>query len=122
MILALTSMYSVTTSILGSTTITSFIGVRQGCPTSCFLFVMFVDMLIRKIKQQCGDDGFLKWLHVLMLMDDTVILATSRERLTEKVKYLEEYCDKYGMLVNDDKTKFMAILGSEEHRQPIQLG
>ena len=61
-------------------------------PTSCFLFVMFVDMLIRKIKQ-CGDDGFLKWLHVLMSMDDTVIMETTRERLTEKLKYLEEYGD-----------------------------
>jgi len=30
-------------------------------------------------KQQCGDHGFIKWLHVLMLMDDTVIMATSRE-------------------------------------------
>ena len=121
MILALMSMYSVTTSILGSTTITASIGVRQGTPTSCFLFVMFVDMLIRKMKQQCGDDGFLKWLHVLMLMDDTVIMATSRERLTEKLKYLEEYCDEYGMLVNESKTKFMAILGSDDDRQPIQL-
>ena len=56
-----------------------------------------------------------------MLMDDTVIMATSRERLTEKLKYLEEYCDEYGMLINESKTKFMAILGSEEDRQPIQL-
>lgn len=93
----------------------------QGTPTSCFLFVMFVDMLIRKSRQQCGDNGFQKWLHVLMLMDDTIIMATSRERLTEKLKYLEEYCDEFGLLINESKTKFMAILGSEEGRQPIQL-
>ena len=28
-----------------------------------------------------GDDGFLKSLHTLLLMDDTVLLATSRESL-----------------------------------------
>lgn len=121
MSLALMSMYRVTTSILGSTTITASIGVRQGSPTSCFLFVLFVDMLIRKIKL-CGDDGFLKWLHVLMLMDDTVILATSRERLSEKLKCLQGYCDEYGMVLNEDKTNFMVILGSDKDRQPIQLG
>lgn len=79
------------------------------------------DMLIRKINDQCGDNGFLKWLHVLMLMDDSVILETSREWLTEKLKYSEEYCDEYSMLVNYDKTTFMAILGSREDRQSIQL-
>ena len=121
MMLALMSMYSVTTSILGSTTITASIGVKQGSPTSCFLFVLFVDMLIRKLKE-CGNDGFLEWLHVLMLMDDTVILATSRTKLSEKLKYLQEYCDEYGMVLNEDKTKFMAILGSDEEKQPIQLG
>ena len=98
MILALMSMYKVTTSILGSTTITASIGVRQGSPTSCFLFVLFVDMLIRKLKQ-CGDDGLLVWLHALMLMDDTVLLATSKDRLKEKLKCLQEYCDEYGMVV-----------------------
>lgn len=49
-----------------------------------------------------------------MLMDDAVVMATSKERLTEKLKYLQEYCDEYGMLVNENKTKFMAILGSDE--------
>ena len=73
MMLALMSMYSVTTSILGSTRITSSIGVRQGSPIACLLSVMFDDMFIRKIKQQCGGDGFLKWIHVLMLMDDTYL-------------------------------------------------
>lgn len=29
--------------------------------------------------------------------------------MTEKLKCLEEYCDEYGMLVKEDKTKFMVI-------------
>ena len=76
MLAALMALYTTTTSILGSAIITATIGVRQGSPTSCFLFVLFVDVLIRRIKA-CPDDGWLKWLHSLMLMDDTVIFATS---------------------------------------------
>ena len=34
---------------------------------------------------------------------------------------MEEYCNEYGMLINESNTKFMAILGSEEDRQPIQF-
>ena len=81
-------MYKVTKSILGMAVITAIVGVRQGSPTSCFLFIIFVNVLIRNMKDRCPDDGFLKWLHVLMLMDDTVILATSRERLLEKLNIL----------------------------------
>ncbi len=48
-------------------------------------------------------------------------LASSGEQLTEKLKYLEECCDEYGIHVKEDKTKLVIILGSEENRQPIQL-
>ena len=44
-----------------------------------------------------------------MLMDDTVILATTRERCKEKVKTLLDYCGEYGMIINEKKTKFMVI-------------
>lgn len=46
-----------------------------------FSFVLFVGVLIRVSKEGHREESFLKWLHVLTLMDDTVILATSRETL-----------------------------------------
>ena len=121
MLVALMALYSSTTSLLGSAFITATIGVRQGSPTSCFLFILFVDVLIRRLKA-CPDDGWLKWLHSLMLMDDTVIFATTRERMAEKLSILEEYCSEYGMIVNEAKTKFMAINGDEEDKQPFHVG
>lgn len=36
------------------------------------------------IKQGRSEDDFLEWLHVLTLMDDTLILATSRQTLIKK--------------------------------------
>ena len=114
-------MYTVTRSILGTVVITSAIGVRQGSPTSCFLFIIFVNTLIRMMKTKCGIDGFLGWLHLLVMMDDTVILATNRERLMEKLNVLHEYCSTHGMMINIDKTKFMVINGTDEDKHDIDL-
>ena len=121
MLFAIAAMYKVTKSILGIAIVTAIIGVRQGSPTSCFLFNLFVDTLITMFKERCGSDGFLNWLHILMLMDDTVILATSRNKLLEKLGILYDYCDTHGMVVNADKTKFMVINGDDQDKTPICL-
>ena len=119
MLCALMSMYSVTSCILGTVLITCTIGVRQGSPTSVFLFIIYVDVLIKMIKSRSVCDGFLSWVHLLMLMDDTVIFATSRKKLEEKLAILKEYCDEYGMIVNEVKTEFMVVNGSPCDREVI---
>ena len=91
MLTALTSLFSVTQFVLGGTIITAIVGVKQGSPTSCFLFILFVDEFVRLVKRRSSVDGFLSWLHLLMLMDDTVLFATSRERLVEKLNLLAEW-------------------------------
>ena len=75
------------------------------------LYVCNVCKCIDKIDKMCyiGNDGYLKWLHCLMLMDDTVILATSRDKCLNKLKVLLDYCIDYGIVINEKKTKFMAI-------------
>ena len=72
-------------------------------------------------KENCGDGGFFKWLHVLLLMDDIVIMATSRGSLQEKLNILNHFCVLYGMVVNRSKTKFMVLHGDNQDRQPLQL-
>ena len=122
MLTALTSLFWVTQFLFGSTVITAKVGVKQGSPTSCFLFILFVDEFIRLVKGRSGNDGFLKWLHLLMLMDDTVLFATSRERLIEKLNILAEWCNRCGMVINEDKTEFMAFVTSDPaDRKPITL-
>jgi hypothetical protein len=83
---------------------------------------MYVNGLIRMLKSKCEPDGFLGWLHSLMLMDDTVIMATSRERMEEKLGILNEFCDQSGMVINNDKTKFMVINGDNNDRKEIHFG
>ena len=73
-------MYKNTCNVLNFTKIDTSSGVRQGAPTSCLLFTTYVDKMVKMIKESVRNDGFLGSLHVLLLMDDTVIMATSREK------------------------------------------
>ena len=52
-------------------------------------------------------------------MDGTVLLDTSRESITKKVELLIQFCKKYGMFINEDKTKLMVINGSLIDKHPI---
>ena len=106
--------------ILGATVITATVGVKQGSPTSCFLFTLYINELIRDLKR-CPHDGFLKWIHCLLLMDDTVLLSTTREGCIRKANILMNFCKRSGMEVNQGITKFMVINGIEYDKSPIVL-
>ena len=118
---ALIAMYRVTNCVIGSAIVSATIGVRQGSPTSCLLFVLFVNDLIHLIKQNCDVDGFLAWLHVLVLMDDTVLLATTRANMIKKIQLLNRFCETHGMKVNMSKTKFFVIGGNNDDVQAIHI-
>ena len=121
MLLAINAMYQVTRSIIGTAIITATIGVRQGSPTSCLLFVLYINDLIKIIKENSRNDGFLSWLHVLVLMDDTVILATTRNSMIYKVSLLRTFCQSYGMKINQSKTKFFVIGGNPGDSLPLNV-
>ena len=87
-ILALKAMYKVTVSIFKTTQICASIGVKQGSPTRCILFVIYINSIVRALKSRLNDDGFLGSLHCLLYMDDMVIVATNREELEKKVNHL----------------------------------
>ena len=89
MLCAVAGRYQVTQSVVGTAVFTVAVGVRQGSPTSCLLFILYVNDFIKLIKENCPHDGFLKWLHLLMLMDDTVLLSTSRARMKETLLFNE---------------------------------
>ncbi len=86
---ALTAMYRVTQSVVGTALFTTTLGVRQGSPTSCLLFIIHISELVKMTRERCMPEIFLDWLHVLVLMDDTVLLSTSRANLLRKVKVFD---------------------------------
>ncbi len=119
MLAALVSMYRATHSIIGTAIVSATVGVRQGSPTSCIIFVLFINDLIKLLKENCGWDGFLSWLHVLVLMDDTVRLSTLMNGMTRNLSLLKHFCNNYGMAVNNKKTTFFDVNVAVERSEPF---
>ena len=78
---------------------------------------MYINDVVIHLKEACGFDGFLSWLHCLLLMDDTVVSATTREKAIAKVKVLLSFLDI--LVINVGNPKFMVINGRQEERRPI---
>jgi hypothetical protein len=121
MLAAIAAVYKSTKFILRSAIVEADAGVRQGAPTSCLLFVLYIDNLVRMLNAQHPVDDFLGTLHALLLMDDTILLATSRQKCLDKLNTLLNFCDQYGMELNQRKTKFMVLNGAQEDRTPLQV-
>ena len=99
--------------------INTSIGLKQGGPASCLFFIFYINKFIRNLKNIIPEDDFLSDLHALLLMDDTVILATSRKALIDKLNVLKSFCEESNMKMNSEKTKFFAINGTIEEKQKI---
>ena len=87
---------------------------------SCILFIIYLNVLAVMIGA-LGPDSFLNDIHALMLMDDTVLLASTRERLIEKFTVLMNFCKKYGMFINELKTQMMVVNGTKVDRQEFNV-
>ena len=98
-----------TTSVINNMSVEARAGVRQGSPSSCFLFTAYVNSMIRMVKEY-GEDGWLgPLIHLLLLMDDTVLFSTTREGIMWKFQRVLDYCSQFNMKINEKKTKFMTV-------------
>ena len=97
-----------TVGTVGGASFLASAGVRQGGLTSCSLFTFYINSTIRKLNE-LGPDGFLGNLHSLLLMDDTVIFATSRTSLRRKLETLIEMCNGLNMQIHPGKSKLFSV-------------
>ena len=116
---AVTDSLSCTCSLLGQEVVEASSGVRQGGSTSCCLFTFYVDVIVNAINDH-QPDAFLENLHCLLLMDDTAVLATSREAMESKLNLLQRSCDEIGMLIHPNKSQFITVCTNDT--TPFQLG
>ena len=87
--------------------------MRQGDSLSPTLFGIFLNDLAQEINQLnigiwAGDVQ----LYILMYADDIVIMAENENNLQIMLDYIKEWCRKWRMVVNEDKTKVMHFRNS----------
>ena len=109
------------------------VGVKQGEILSPLLFAFYISDLethfltegvqplsgIKSINDEIKNlDGIDYLLDILTLFyaDDTIILSDSALGLQFALEELESYCEKWKLIVNEDKTKIMCIT---HDRQPV---
>ena len=96
-------------------------GVRQGCPLSPLLFSLFISDIPKLLKEGGCTGGTLSTSQInsLLLADDLVIKADSREELQQVLNMLSDYSGKFGLQVNESKTKVMVFSITASHLYQI---
>ena len=99
-------------------------GVRQGCPLSPYLFVLAVELLACKIRQDKEIQGIKvlgKELKLSQFADDTTLLNSNCNSVKQAIAVLENFGDISGLKLNPSKTKAL-WLGSWRHRKDKPFG
>lgn len=109
----MSNMYSKATASvrMGNETSPSFecnIGLRQGCPLSPTLFSLYISDLIPQLASR--NEGaliFRERINGLLFADDVALLAETAENMEGMLDTLHEYCSRWGLQLNTQKTKMM---------------
>ena len=99
------------------------LGVRQGECLSPFLFAMYLNDLEEtfELKGYKGIEiGMLK-LMLLLYADDIVILSESEAGLQMGLDILKDYCDRWKLTVNVNKTKVMIFRKGGTNRRNVKF-
>ena len=88
------------------------IGLRQGCNLSPYLFNLYINdlpQLLRSTEVCDPVDLGSKQINLLMYADDMLLLSKSENGLQNALNILKEYCHKWQLVVNVDKTKVITF-------------
>ena len=101
-------------------------GVRQGCPLSPFLFVLAVELLACKIRQDKEIQGiiiniFQRELKISQFADDTTLFNSIRKSVRRAINVLDNFGDLSGLRLNPSKTKVL-WLGPWRHCKERSFG
>ena len=83
-------------------------GVKQGCKLSPTLFSLYINDLANEIKQMnLGVDIGELLLSILLYADDVTLIAPDADSLQLMLDRLNEWCCKWRLTVNNEKTKIV---------------
>ena len=99
-------------------------GVRQGCPLCPYLFILSVELLACKIRQDKEIQGiqiFKKEIKISQFADDTSLLCNSCKSVQRAIQVLNDFGDVSGLRLNPSKTKAL-WLGPWRHIEDKPFG
>ncbi|CAG4964250.1 unnamed protein product [Parnassius apollo] len=93
-------------------------GVKQGCVMSSWLFILYLDSCLQKLKNsylgvKLGDIK----VNCLLYADDAVLIAPSEAELQALVTCMKEECEIKGLRLNANKTKVLVFEKDEERKK-----
>ena len=95
-------------------------GVRQGCPLSPFLFILSVELLALKIREEPNCKGIrlpnLREAKISQFADDTTLISEDTNSLKFSLQIIGSFGSISGLRLNKKKTKAMWI-GSSKHKK-----
>ena len=105
--------YNVLSDGAMTSTFTSRTGLKQGDPTSPKFFNMFINDIFALFTEGCSPPKLQDmFIPILSFADDMILLSTTPQGLQEQINRVQEYCNKWGLTINRNKTQVMTI-----HRQ-----
>ena len=100
-------------------------GVKQGDIISPLLFSLYLNDLATGIKSlNCGVDINDVNLAILLYADDIVLIAPNEESLQKMISFVSDWCRKWRMAINTDKTQIVHFRTNRSDRTnyPFHFG
>lgn len=100
------------------------IGLRQGDPLSCILYIIFIDGLVRELKSavegmRIGDAT----VPLLLFADDIGLVACSKREMQKLLDIVHQYSRKWRFLFNVKKCKVVVFTTKRKaDNKPLHLG
>ena len=83
-------------------------GLKQGCCVSPTLFALYLNDFAEEIKDfRCGIPVGDQQISILLFADEVALIAETEENMQKMLKCLHEWCSKWRLGLNMDKTKIV---------------
>ena len=87
-------------------------GIRQGCPLSPYLFVIFMTILFHDVEQEVGKEVIERTMDLvdfsnILYADDTFLVGKHSRELNKILHAIEKHSLRYGMKLNKNKCVYI---------------
>jgi retron-type reverse transcriptase len=94
-------------------------GVKQGDPLSALLFSIVMDVIISKLDARGNVPTRLK--QISAYADNVIIIGRTKQVMIHTLSKLKNEASKYGLLINESKTKYMKCTGTRKQVRGNEL-